>query len=103
MSNSVRPVVLLGVFRLAPVVLHGDDWPEWRDAGHAGVWNDTGILESLAPCCTFMRIPSAITRSAPECALGADGVELPAGGTRTTEARSWRMTGQSWALTSGGC
>ena len=72
MSNSVRTVVLLGVFLLAPLVLHGDDWPEWRGAGHAGVWNDTGILESLAPCCTFMRIPSAGGTRTTRSALVAD-------------------------------
>ena len=27
------------------VVLHAEDWPEWRGRGRLGVWNETGILE----------------------------------------------------------
>ena len=26
-----------------------EDWPEWRGKGRAGVWNETGILDSFAP------------------------------------------------------
>ena len=27
------------------VVLHAEDWPEWRGRGRLGVWNETGILD----------------------------------------------------------
>src|SRR5262249_43807117 len=27
--------------------LHADDWPEWRGVGRVGVWNETGIVETL--------------------------------------------------------
>jgi len=26
---------------------HADDWPEWRGVGRVGVWNETGIVETL--------------------------------------------------------
>lgn len=45
--KSVRSVALLGAFLLAHVVLQADDWPEWRGAGRAGVWNETGILDAF--------------------------------------------------------
>jgi outer membrane protein assembly factor BamB len=45
--NCVVTAVLLGAFLIASVVLHGDDWPEWRGAGRTGVWNETGILETF--------------------------------------------------------
>jgi outer membrane protein assembly factor BamB len=31
----------------APVVLHGEDWPEIRGKGRLGVWTETGILEKF--------------------------------------------------------
>ena len=30
---------------LAATPVQADDWPEWRGAGRAGVWNETGLLE----------------------------------------------------------
>lgn len=44
--KSVRAVVLLGAL-LAHAVLQADDWPEWRGAGRAGVWNESGILDTF--------------------------------------------------------
>jgi outer membrane protein assembly factor BamB len=31
----------------AAAQLRAEDWPEWRGKGRVGVWNDTGILETL--------------------------------------------------------
>jgi outer membrane protein assembly factor BamB len=32
---------------LLTLALPAEDWPEWRGAGRAGVWNETGILEKF--------------------------------------------------------
>ncbi len=32
---------------VACVAARADDWPEWRGAGRAGVWKETGILETF--------------------------------------------------------
>lgn len=32
---------------VAPVTLHGEDWPEIRGKGRLGVWTETGILEQF--------------------------------------------------------
>lgn len=45
--NCVVTAPFLGALLTAGVVLHGDDWPEWRGAGRTGVWNETGILETF--------------------------------------------------------
>jgi hypothetical protein len=29
--------------------LRADDWPEWRGKGRLGVWNETGIVETIFP------------------------------------------------------
>ena len=47
MSKPVVTAVLFGAVLVAQAVLHGDDWPEWRGAGRAGVWNETGILDAF--------------------------------------------------------
>ena len=47
MRNCVATVVLVSAFLIATVALQGDDWPEWRGAGRAGVWHETGILETF--------------------------------------------------------
>jgi outer membrane protein assembly factor BamB len=42
----MRKLILI-LLLAAPVVLHGEDWPEIRGKGRLGVWTETGILEKF--------------------------------------------------------
>ena len=52
MRNTIvvlkRPIVWAAVLlTIGAVVIHADDWPEFRGQGRLGVWNETGILETF--------------------------------------------------------
>jgi outer membrane protein assembly factor BamB len=42
----MRKLILI-LLLAAPVVVHGEDWPEIRGKGRLGVWTETGILEKF--------------------------------------------------------
>ena len=47
MRNRFREIVLLAGVVVVTQAVFADDWPEWRGAGRAGVWKETGIVETF--------------------------------------------------------
>ncbi|PYR50400.1 MAG: pyrrolo-quinoline quinone [Acidobacteria bacterium] len=49
MWSMKRLQVIVSALLLAGgVVVHGEDWPEWRGKGRLGIWRETGIVEKFA-------------------------------------------------------
>ena len=81
-------VILAGCL-LAALPTRAGDWPEWRGAGRAGVWNETGVLERFPEeGLTFRwRTPINSGYAGPSVAGGRVFVSdfRPAEGTKGTE------------------
>ncbi len=45
MKREMLLAAVLVVF--SPLWIQGGDWPEWRGRGRAGIWNETGILDTF--------------------------------------------------------
>jgi outer membrane protein assembly factor BamB len=46
-STCARAIALLLTLVMMLLEVRADDWPEWRGAGRLGLWNETGILETV--------------------------------------------------------
>lgn len=68
---SLGAVAALALLAGAIAHLRAEDWPEWRGAGRAGVWNETGIVDTLpATLRVAWRVPVNKGYSGPAVANG---------------------------------
>src|SRR5262245_33875433 len=69
MLRAAAPLALVTAFSIAQ--LRADDWPEWRGVGRLGIWNETGIVETLpATLNVAWRVPINKGYSGPSVANG---------------------------------
>jgi hypothetical protein len=71
LRRLLRGVAALSLLAGAIAHVRAEDWPEWRGAGRAGVWNETGIVDTLpATLRVAWRVPVNKGYSGPAVANG---------------------------------
>jgi outer membrane protein assembly factor BamB len=84
------------------IVVHAEDWPEWRGAGRRGEWRETGIIDRFPPggLTPVWRAPIGAGYSSPSVASGRVVVTDFAGGVERAvcldEATGTKLWEQRW-------
>jgi outer membrane protein assembly factor BamB len=84
------------------IVVHAEDWPEWRGAGRRGEWRETGIIDRFPPggLIPVWRAPIGAGYSSPSVASGRVVVTDFAGGVERAvcldEATGTKLWEQRW-------